>query len=243
MRVFLAMATGRLSVQSTGNLFLDSLPLETRSRLLAQLQPVNLPLRACLFSADEQPHYVHFMTSGMASVLTSMQTGDAVEMGLVGAEGFPEKLHLLGSQNGFTECFIQLAATGLRMDFKRFRGLFIQDPALLRAVHQYVQYEALTLAQLGACNRLHEVEERLARWLLMVHDRISESEFPLTQEFMSQMLGARRSSVNLAVGSLQRSGLIESGRGRIKLVDRELLKGVACECYPIVERLYRNIYT
>jgi hypothetical protein len=136
-------------MHSTGNLFLDSLPEETRSRLFAQLQPVDLPVRACIYSADKQPRYIHFMTSGMASVLTLMQTGEAVEMGLVGVEGFPEKLHLLGSQNGFTECFIQLAATGLRMDFKRFQGMFLQDPALLRAVHQYVQFEALTLAQLG----------------------------------------------------------------------------------------------
>jgi CRP-like cAMP-binding protein len=230
-------------MQSTGNLFLDLLPDDTRTRLFAQLQPVNLPLRTCIFSADEQPRYVHFMTSGMASVLTLMQSGEAVEMGLVGVEGFPEKLHLLGSQNGFTECSIQLAGTALRMDFKRFKGLFIQDPSLLRAVHQYVQYEALTLAQLGACNRLHEVEERLARWLLMVEDRVGTSELHLTQEFLSQMLGARRSSVNLAVGSLQRSGVIENGRGRIQILSRELLKGIACECYPIVERLYRNIYS
>jgi CRP-like cAMP-binding protein len=230
-------------MNNTGNLFLDSLPDETRSRLLSQLQPVNLPVKTGIYSADKQPRYIHFLTSGMASVLTLMQTGDAVEMGLVGVEGFPEKLHLLGSQNGFTECFIQLAATALRMDFKRFQGLFMQDPALLRAMHQYVQYEALTLAQLGACNRLHEVEERLARWLLMVQDRVCRSELQLTQEFLSQMLGARRSSVNLAVGSLQRSGVIENGRGRIQLLSRDLLKGIACECYPIVERLYRNIYT
>jgi CRP-like cAMP-binding protein len=206
MRVFLAINKEASSMHKTGNLFLDSLPEETRSRLLAQLQPVDLPVKTSIYRAEERPRYIHFMTSGMASVLTLMQTGEAVEIGLVSIEGFPEKLHLLGSQNGYTECFIQLDATALRMDFKRFHGQFFQDPALLRAVLQYVQFEALTLAQLGACNRLHEVEERLARWLLMVQDRVSQSELLLTQEFLSQMLGARRSSVNLAVGSLQRSG-------------------------------------
>jgi CRP-like cAMP-binding protein len=226
----------------TGNLFLDSLPEGTRSKLVPQLQHVDLPVKTSLFQAEEKPRYIHFMTSGMASVLTLMQTGEAVEMGLVSAEGFPEKLHLLGNQTGFTECFIQLDATALRMDFKQFQSQFWQDPALLQTVLKYVQFEALTLAQLGACNRLHEVEERLARWLLMVHDRLSQSELLLTQEFLSQMLGARRSSVNLAVGSLQRSGIIGNSRGKIQIKSRELLEGVACECYPVVEGLYRNIY-
>ena len=128
------------------------------------------------------------------------------------------------------------------MGFKEFRAEFFHDAAVLQSVLQYVQYEALALSQLGACNRLHEVEERLARWLLMVHDRVHAPDIRLTQEFLGEMLGTRRSSVSLAAGSLQRSGMIDYTRGRIRIVDRKLLEDVACECYPIIARLYHNLY-
>lgn len=227
---------------SQTNRLLEALPLEAKSALMGQLEAVTMPVGTVMFEAGVVPHFVHFMTSGIASVVTNMSKGDAVEVGLVGREGIPEKFHLLGPELGEVRCFIQVAGTALRMDFRRFEREFLQNAVLHRLVLRNVQYEAVILAQLGACNRLHEVEERLARWLLMVQDRTGESEMKLTQEFLGEMLGARRSTVNLALGSLQRSGLIENRRSLICIDSRDALVGVACECYPILLKAYQNLY-
>ena len=224
------------------NLLLEALPPEAKPTLMSQLEAVTLPVNTVLFEAGVFPRYAHFVTSGIASVVTSMSGGDAVEVGLVGREGFAEKFHLLGPEVGEVRCFIQVAGTALRMDFKRFEKEFVQNAALHRLVLRNIQYDAMILAQLGACNRLHEVEERLARWLLMVQDRTGESDLKLTQEFLGEMLGARRSTVNLALGSLQRSGLIESRRSHICIESRDALAGIACECYPILLKGFQNLY-
>jgi CRP-like cAMP-binding protein len=137
---------------------------------------------------------------------------------------------------------MQMGGTGLRMEFKRFEQMFADDTSLNAAVLRLVQYEALALAQLSACNRLHEMEARLSRWLLMVADRTGGTEMRLTQEFLGEMLGTRRSTVNITVGSLQKAGLIDYRRSCIRIESRQGLEGVACECYPIVRKLLRQMY-
>jgi CRP-like cAMP-binding protein len=224
------------------NLLIEVLPSHTKEMLLRQLEPVDLPLRTVLFEADSSPRYAHFITTGIASIVTTLSGGDAVEVGLAGRESLAEKIHLLGPQRGMTRCFMQVAGTGLRMDFRRLEELFFRDPFINRAILRLVQHEALVLAQLGACNRLHELEERLARWLLMVADRTGESEMRLTQEFLAEMLGARRSTVNLTAGSLQRSGVIDYRRSHIRIEDRQRLEDVACECYPVIQKMLRELY-
>jgi CRP-like cAMP-binding protein len=216
------------------NGLLEVLPSETRSELLLHLEPVDLPVHTVLFEAETAPPYVHF--------ITILSAGEGVEVGFVGREGIAEKIHLLGPLTGMTRCFMQVAGTGLRMDFKVCEEMFAKDANLRSAILRLVQHEALVLAQLAACNRIHEVEERLSRWLLMVQDRTGESEMRLTQEFLAYMLGARRSTVNLAAGSLQRSGLIEYRRSRIRIENREQLVEVACECYPIIRKLLNNVF-
>ena len=224
------------------NRLLENLPPATKVELLKFLEPVALPLRTVNFNAGETPRYVHFVTSGLASVVTVMGGGEAVEVGLTGREGFPQALHLLGPERGDTRGFMQVAGTGLRMEFKRFEQEFRLNPALNTAVLRFVQSEALVMGQLAACNRLHEIEERLARWLLMVADRTGDLEFELTQEFLGDMLGSRRSSVTIAASSLQRSGFIEYRRGHIRILDRERLEDASCECYPVTRRLFDNLY-
>ena len=226
----------------SGNLLLNSLPPAVLDTLLPQFEPVEMGLRTPLFEVNAPAKYVHFIVDGVASIVTTMQDGEAVEVGIVGHEGFAEKIHLLGPQLGQTHCFMQVSGHALRMNFKRFQGLFLSIPELQEAVHRYVQHDSLVLAQLGACNRLHEVEARLARWLLMVSDRTGENDIKLTQEFLGEMLGTRRSSVNLAAGSLQRSGFISYSRGQINIADPEALETVACECYPIIAKLFHDLY-
>lgn len=210
--------------------------------MLPQLEAVSLPLRTVLFEPEESPRYVHFITSGMASIVTAMSNGDVAEVGIVNREGMPEALHLLSPASGSTRCFMQIAGSGLRMGFKAFEQNFYQDPTIKKLVLRYAQYQGHILGQLAACNRLHEVEERLARWLLMVQDRVDSPDLHLTQEFLANMLGARRSTVTIMAGTLQRAGLIQYRRGNVTILDRENLENTACECYPVTRRLFAGLY-
>lgn len=227
---------------SVSNLLIECLSPEVRLKLVRQLEPVALPVNTTIYEPEEQPRHVHLLTSGMASIVVVMANGDVAEVGIVTREGPPEALHLLGPAGIQTRAFMQIAGTGLRMSFKAFQELTTQEPEISVLLLNYVQYQSLTLGQIAACNRLHEVEERMARWLLMVQDRIGGNEIPLTQEFIANMLGTRRSTVTLIAGALQRSGLIEYRRGNVKVLDRQGLESTACECYEVTRRLLLNLY-
>lgn len=224
------------------NLLLECYRLETGQDLTSRCEAVALPLHTVLYQPGSRPRYVHFLTSGLASIVCFMQGGEGVEVGMVGRESFPEAVYLLGPQITARQGIMQVGGTGLRMRFKDFEEEFLKNTALRTLVMRGIQYEAMTLSQLVACNALHLVEKRLARWLLMVQARTGESDLPLTQEFLGQMLGARRSSVTLAAGNLQRSGKIEYHRGNIRIESRERLQETACECAGIIQELLDNIY-
>ena len=224
------------------NLFLQTLPPEARASLEPYLEQVQLPARTMLLDAGETPRHVHFLTSGVASMVAAMEDGEVVEVGLFGPEGLPEYLHLLGPQTGATHCVMQLAGTAYRMRFDRFQSMLDQVPQITPVIHRLVQHQALVLAQIGACNRLHSVSSRLARWLLMVCDRVQEPQFSLTQEGLAAMIGSRRATINTAVGALQELGPIELTRGKIVIKDSKLLQQSACECYPIIRELYNKLY-
>ncbi len=170
-----------------------------------------------------------------------MSSGDGIETGLVGREGAPEALHLLGSAPCFNDCFVQVPATALRLEFKRFEQEFFSQEPVRQVILSSIQYNSLLTGQIAACNRLHEVEERLARWLLMVADRIGQPRFHLTQEFLAEMIGSRRSTVTVTAGVLKRAGLISYHRGLIEIVDRESLEEAACESYPITRKLLDSL--
>jgi CRP-like cAMP-binding protein len=225
------------------NLLLESLPVAYRNSLLARLKPVSLPVRTVLYEPDEAPRYAHFVTSGIASIVSAMSTGASAEVGIWGSEGLVESFHLLGKAKIPTRCFIQMEATALRMPFKELQKEFQENDDLRDAVLQCVQSQGFILGQLAACNRLHEAEERLARWLLMVCDRVDSETYFLTQEFLGNMLGARRTTVTAAAGALQRKGLIKYSRGRIHITDSAGLESAACECYKTVRSLYLNFYS
>jgi CRP-like cAMP-binding protein len=229
-------------VSQVSNMLIDSLPQDLRESLLARMESISLPLGASLCEPGEYPQFAHFMTSGIASVVTFMADGNGAEVGLVGREGLVEGINLLGPAAAPTSAFIQVQGTALRMRFAELHEAVFASEPLLRRVLESVQSQNFILTQLAACNGLHEIEERLARWLLMVQDRMESDKFYLTQEFLAEMLGARRTSVTLAAGSLQRSGLIEYRRGNIHIVDRDGLQNAACECYPIVHQLASKLY-
>jgi len=213
-----------------------------RKSLLTRLKPVSLPAREVLYEPDETPKYAHFMTSGVASIVSSMSNGSTAEVGIWGKEGLVESFQLLGTAPIPNRCFIQVAGTALRMPFNELRKEFLKNEELRQCVLQGVQSHGFILGQLAACNRLHEAEQRLARWLLMVYDRMESTTFFLTQEFLATMLGARRTTVTLAASALQRRGLIKYSRGRIQILDPESLERAACECCRTVRNLYSNFY-
>ncbi len=223
------------------NALLDGLPAELRESLIARMHAVSLPVGTEILKPGEVPEYAHFMTSGITSVVTFMTDGGGAEVGLVGREGVVEGINLLGSAKNPTTAFVQVAGSALKIRFDELMKEAFASEVLLRSILAFVQSHSFTLSQLAACSGLHEVEERLARWLLMVGDRLESERFDLTQEFLAQMLGTRRTSVTLAAGSLQRSGLIEYKRGHIHILDREKLQSAACECYPIMRALVPGV--
>ena len=225
------------------NLLLTSLSPKYRGFLMSRLKPVTLGAREVLYEPDETPKFAHFMTGGIASIVGTMSSGASAEVGIWGKEGLVECFHLLGNAHIPTRCFMQIEGTALRMPFKDLQKEFHENDELREAILQSVQSQGAILGQLAACNRLHEAEERLARWFLMVRDRMESDAFYLTQEFLAVMLGSRRTTVTAAAGALQRKGLIRYSRGRIHIVDPIGLEKEACECYATVREIYQNFYS
>src|ERR1700748_3875736 len=151
-------------------------------------------------------------------------------------------IFLLGPGNVSTSAFMQLAGKGLRIPFSHLRHVYRTSEEVRDRLLEFVQEQAVTVNQIAGCNRLHEAEERLARWLLMAQDRTQSDTLNFTQEFLAMMLGARRTTVTLVAGSLQRANLIEYSRGRVKILNREDLESAACDCYKITRNLLVNLY-
>jgi CRP-like cAMP-binding protein len=168
------------------NVSIDALPEESKRKLLKQVSRVNVPIRTSLYEPEDLPKCAHFLTSGVASVVTTMGDGSTSEVGTLGREGVPQGLHLLGELHVPTGCFMQIGGTGLRIEFGVLQRLFHADEALRRVFLAYAQYQSLMLGQVAGCNRLHDVTGRLARWLLMIQDRTGYSLLKLTQEFLAE---------------------------------------------------------
>jgi CRP-like cAMP-binding protein len=219
------------------NLILNRLPSQINGGFRTKLTAVSLPVGMALYEPHETPKFAHFLTSGIASVVTTMKDGGVVETGMWARESLAECMHIIGSDRVPSRCFMQMGGTALRMPFADLQVEFENLQPLREGIQHSMQTQALILGQLVACNRLHDVEERLARWLLMLQDRTQEDELLITQEFLAEMLGSRRTTVTMAAGALQRIGLIEYQRGRVHILDRERLESAACECYPVIRKL------
>jgi CRP-like cAMP-binding protein len=224
------------------NQLLASLSPESRDLFLSRATAVELPVRAPLYEAERSPKFAYFLTSGIASVVTSMLEGGTAEVVVIGSEGLVGSMHILGTAPVQTRCFMQLKGAALRVPLSVLREAFRSSEEVRDRILEFVQHQSLNISQIAGCNRLHGAEERLARWLLMVQDRIDSDTLNLTQEFLAEMLGAQRTTVTLVAGILQESGLIEYRRGHVKIVDRERLEHVACDCYRVTKRLYYLLY-
>ena len=218
------------------NHLLAALPATEYVRLLPHLRPVTLSLGEVVYEAGGTLEYVYFPTGAVVSLLYTMQDGSTAEMGLVGNDGMVGIALILGGGTMHNRAVIQVAGKAFRLRGK----LLQQEFALGGYVHdlllRYTQALITQISQTAVCNRLHSVEKRLCRWLLLSHDRAQSDELVMTQEFISNMLGGRRESVTVAAGRLQDAGLIHYARGRIQILDRIGLEAAVCECYDIVRK-------
>jgi CRP-like cAMP-binding protein len=225
------------------NLLLKSLSAESRELILSRSKPVHLPLRTPIYRQDEPAFYAYFLLSGVASIVATTDDGESVEVIMIGREGLVGSPELIGPGIAHTQCFVQSEATALRISLPDLRKAFLESEEIRSRVLEFLQVQVYSLSQIAACHRLHNAEERLARWLLMVRDRLQSNMLVLTQEFLGQMLGSRRSTVNLVAGTLQRGGLLEYSRGRVRILDSDGLESVACSCYQVIRDINRKLYS
>jgi CRP-like cAMP-binding protein len=222
------------------NKILLSLPTEESKRIFPKLELIPVKLHQILHEAGAVIKSGYFLNEGMISILAVQLDGKSVEVGLIGNEGFAGLPLLVGYRSSPTRMIVQGDGTAYRCDAEVLKELVKKCPALELQLHRFGQRLAMQTTQIAACNRLHDVEERLARWIMMTSERISAETLPLTQEFLSQMLGTRRASVTVAAGILQRAGLISYTRGSVKILDKHRLQEAACECYGILLRQLKD---
>lgn len=223
------------------NLILAQLPDAEYETLARFLVPVDLPLEMRLSEPNEPIEYVYFLNSGLISTDALTEKGESVEVGVIGREGFAGLPALLDQPQMSHSVLMQGVGEGLRIRSSILRDQFVKGGVLQRLVHTFAYLQLVQTAQSVLCNRMHEVDARLARWLLTSADRMESESLNLTQEFLAQMLGVQRSTVTVAAGDLQRGGMIGYSRGRINILDRRALTEVACECYAIVSSSYERI--
>ena len=237
----LKIADGGFALNGHGkprNYILSQLPKDQLAALAKAFVPVDLPLGFRLSQPNQEIEHLYFLSSGLISIDALTESGDSIEIGLIGREGFSGVNGLLGFPQMLHAVVMQGAGTGHRIRLSTFREEFAKGGVLLQLVHSFLYMQMTQMSQSVLCNRLHPVEARLARWLLTSADRMESEKLQLTQEFLAQMLGSRRSTVTVAAGSLQRAGWIDYSRGRIRIVNRAGLVSATCECYQIVRSTY-----
>jgi len=217
-----------------GNVILRSLPRAERARIFSSLEFVRLRLQQVLHEPAEVIRSGYFLNDGICSIITVQPDGESVEVGLIGKEGFVGLPVIFGFKTSALRMITQGDGTAYRVDVEILRNLLPHCPALERQLQRYSMILGIQSTQLAACNRLHDVEERLARWLLMSHERIAGKTLPLTQEFLAQMLGTRRSTVSVAASILQKAGMISYTRGNVTILNKSKLEAASCDCYQMI---------
>jgi CRP-like cAMP-binding protein len=222
------------------NRLLAALPDEALWSLRPHLRTVPLPRGSVLCESGERLGRVCFPEAGAISLVTVFEDGSTAEMATVGREGVVGIGALLGGEHAFGRHVVAVSGSALVVEASRFRSALRENGALRATCETYAQAFLAHLLQNVACNAIHKVDQRCARWLLMCHDQAEGASFELTQEYLAEMLGVRRSTVTVTAGSLQREGLIHYRRGAITVLDRRGLEATACECYQIVRDTYER---
>ena len=215
------------------NRLLVSLPSDDYDRLLPHLEKVSLPLRDILYEANGPITHVYFPLTGVVSLVIS-DNNSTLEVGIIGNEGMVGTPVFLGADRSPTRAIAQIPGEAMKMEVQVFQKEMRRDGPLFGLVQRFTQAMINQISQSIVCNHRHSVEKRMCRWLLMSHNRVGTDEFPLTHEFLAQMLGVCRPTVTAVAGTLQKAGLINYHRGRITVLDRKGLEAACCECYQVV---------
>jgi len=223
------------------NRLLAALPDAEYQHLVPHLERVPLSLKQVLHKAGELIEYVYFPDRAVVSLMSTPEEGSMVEVGLVGNEGITGIPAVLGDNIANTTAMVQIAGFGMRMKASLLKTEFQRGGSLESLLLRYTQALYAQVSQGVACNRLHHLDQRIARWLLLVCDRVQSNELPLTQVFMSKMLGVRRAGVTEAANTLQRAGIIRYTRGMITILNRQELEAASCPCYKIVKSQYARL--
>jgi CRP-like cAMP-binding protein len=205
------------------------------------LQFVNLPHHLSLHQPHRTVKFAHFPNEGLISLVVELKDGKSVEAGLLGKDGASGMPAALGLSRSPLREIVQIAGSGFRMKISTLREILLSAPQIQGILGRYAAGLAMQVAQTAACNRLHRVEERLARWLLIAQDRLESGSVPITHDFLATMLGTDRPSVSLAAGVLQRQEAIVYMRGSVKILNRKKLEQLACECYAVVSQYNSGI--
>ncbi|MGA7694319.1 MAG: Crp/Fnr family transcriptional regulator [Candidatus Sulfotelmatobacter sp.] len=195
-----------------------------------------MPSHLVLHEAGAKLEFAYFPNRGLISLVVVMEDGKTAEAGIVGNEGFSGTPAAVGLSRGPLRAVVQVTGDGFRVKVAALQNVLESAPGLQLMLHRYAAIRGMQVAQTAACNRLHDVKQRLARWLLMTQDRVDSGSLPITHDFLATMLGTDRPSVSLAAGVLQRKGLIEYTRGAVKIMNRKKLEDSACECYGIIRQ-------
>lgn len=225
------------------NLLLQVLPRKERERLDPHLEHVTYDQRDVLIEPDEPIQHVLFPYDMVTSTIQGLSDGTAIEVGLMGIEGMIGIQYWLRQKTTPTKTLVQVPGSGLRMKASIFKREVMDKPSPLNElIASYTHAFLVMTSQVAVCNRLHEMDERLSRWLMLIYNRSQREEFPLTQEFLALMLGVHRPTVSTAANILQKAGLIRYSRGRMKILDPKGLEQGACECLHLMEEQFDKIY-
>lgn len=223
------------------NRLLAALPEAEYQRLLPYLTTVSLAQRQTLWSPRAPIEAAYFPCTAMASISVVAEDDEPVEVAAIGNEGVVGLPLFLGSDSSPSGAFVQVPGEAIRMDAEVFRQESMQEGALHRILQFYAQAFMTQVSQSTACTRLHRVEQRLARWLLTAQDRVGRGEFPMTHEFMAQILGVRRATVTEIAGEFQETGLVRYRRGAVAILDRSGLRRASCNCYRVVQEEFDRL--
>jgi CRP-like cAMP-binding protein len=223
------------------NAILNAAPEAERAILDSQLESVELPFNQILQEPYEPMRHMWFPSSGVCSILSAMEDGTSVEIATVGREGFVGLPIVLDARLSGQRTIVQISGAGQRLPAATYLRLKGELPGFERVLLRYALSLVGQIAQGSACNRLHPIEARCARWLLQTHDRVDGDTFTLTHEFLAQMLGVTRPSVTIAAGMLQKAGLIRYVRGVVDVLDRPGLEAASCECYRVIVEDFRRL--
>lgn len=229
-----------MQLPNFNNNFIQSLSARDFEELNSFLEPIEMPLGMNIYEPCSEITHIYFPETSIISIVTLLQNGSGVETAIIGKEGFSGVETVLSEKSVPRQAVVQLGGAGYRMKVGDFKKLFEEQKLFSERVLHYLYPFITQIAQNSACLCYHSIEKRLARWLLMFHERAGGDELQLTQEFIALMLGVHRQNLNKSLGKLQQANLISYNRGRIRIVNREQLRRASCECYEIIKTAFAD---